>query len=159
MTVQVGIVQVGDVAPDFALKDQYNGELSLDAFRGRQAVVLIFYPASFTGVCQSELQAVQDDLDRLQNEHVQVMAVCVDSAYANRVWAEREGFRFPILSDFWPHGAVAQAYGILDEKVGRARRATYVIDRDGTVRWSVVNEIPDARDHAAYAAALAALEG
>ncbi len=151
-------VRPGDLAPDFTLKDQYNGELSLASFRGGQAVVLIFYPATFTGVCRSELQAVQDDLDRLQNDDVQVMAVCVDSSYANRVWAEGEGFRFPILSDFWPHGAVAQAYGILDEKVGRARRATYVIDRNGVVRWSVVNEIPDARDHSAYAAALAALE-
>ena len=70
------------------------------------------------------------------------------------MWAEQEGFSFPILSDFWPHGAVAQAYGVFDEKIGRAVRATFVIDKEGTVRWTVVNLLPDARDHDEYARVL-----
>ncbi len=150
-------VEIGDPAPDFTLKDQHNGEVSLASFRGHQAVVLIFYPATFTGICQDELTAVQDDLARLQNDDVQVMAVAVDSPFANKVWAEQQGFSFPILSDFWPHGAVAQAYGVFNDVVGRALRGTFVIDQEGIVRWKVVNAIPDARDHADYATALARL--
>jgi peroxiredoxin len=152
-------VEIGDPAPDFTLKDQHNGEVSLASFRGQQAVVLIFYPATFTGICQGELAAVQADLATLQNEAVQVIAVSVDSPFANKVWAEQQGFTFPILSDFWPHGAVAQAYGVFDDIVGRATRGTFVIDRDGIVRWKVVNAIPDAREHAQYARALAQLQG
>jgi alkyl hydroperoxide reductase subunit AhpC len=73
------------------------------------------------------------------------------------VWAEQRGFTFPILSDFWPHGAVAQRYGVFNDVVGRAVRGTFVIDREGTVRWKAVNAIPDARQHGEYAKALAAL--
>jgi peroxiredoxin len=150
-------VDIGEPAPDFTLKDQHNGEVTLASFRGRQAVVLIFYPATFTGICQGELAAVQEDLATLQNDDVQVMAVSVDSPFAHKVWAEQQGFRFPILADFWPHGAVAQAYGVFNDVVGRAVRATFVIDRQGIVRWKVVNAIPDARDHSGYAKALAGL--
>ncbi len=152
-------VEIGEAAPDFTLKDQHNGEVNLASFRGRQAVVLIFYPATFTSVCQGELAAVQADLAMLQNDDVQVMAVSVDSPFANKVWAEQQGFSFPILSDFWPHGAAAQAYGVFNDVVGRAVRGTFVIDREGTVVWKVVNAIPDARDHGEYAAALAGLTG
>ena len=94
---------------------------------------------------------MQEDLATLQNDDVQVIAVSVDSPFANKVWAEQQGFTFPILSDFWPHGAVAQAYGVFNDVVGRAVRGTFVIDREGIVRWKVVNAIPDARDHAEYA--------
>jgi peroxiredoxin len=150
-------IQPGETAPDFTLKDQHNGEVSLSSFKGKQAVVLIFYPATFTGVCQGELRAVQDDLSTLQNDDVQVVAISVDSSFANKVWAEQEGFTFPILSDFWPHGAVAQAYGVFNDVAGRALRGTFVIDKNGVVRWSTVNAIPDAREHSEYAKALAAL--
>lgn len=124
-------IQIGRRAPDFALKDQHNGEVSLSSLAGK-AVVLIFYPATFTGVCQSELGAVQADLEQLQNDAVQVVAVSVDSPFANKVWAEQQGFTFPILSDFWPHGGVAQTYGVFNAVAGRALRATFVIDKTGS---------------------------
>jgi mycoredoxin-dependent peroxiredoxin len=151
--------EIGDLAPDFTLKDQHNGEVTLASFAGRQAVVLIFYPATFTGVCQAELRAIQDELSTFQNEGVQVVAISVDSPFSNKVWAEQQGFSFPILSDFWPHGAVAQAYGVFNEVVGRAVRGTFVIDKAGRLRWKVINAIPDARDHLEYASALAGLAG
>jgi peroxiredoxin len=150
-------IEVGHVAPDFTLKDQHNGEVSLSSFKGNKAVVLLFYPATFTGVCQGELCAVQEDLSTFQNDDVQVLAVSVDSPYSNKVWAEQQGFSFPILSDFWPHGAVAQKYGVFNDVVGRATRGTFVIDKEGIVRWTVVNAIPDARDHSEYAKVLADL--
>lgn len=150
-------LEVGAVAPDFTLKDQHNGDVNLASFKGQKAVVLIFYPATFTGICQGELHAVQEELATLQNDDVQVLAVSVDSPFAHKVWAEQQGFTFPILSDFWPHGAVAQEYGAFNDLAGRATRGTFVIDIDGIVRWSVINAIPDARDHSEYAKVLASL--
>jgi peroxiredoxin len=150
-------LSVGSTAPDFTLKDQNNGEVTLSSFRGLKNVVVLFYPATFTGVCQGELCSVQEDLSTFQNDDVQVLAISVDSSFANKVWAEQQGFTFPILSDFWPHGAVAQAYSVFNDVAGRALRGTFVIDKEGTVRWSVVNAIPDARDHSEYARVLAEL--
>ena len=150
-------VEVGSVAPDFTLRDQNHQEVTLSSFRGSKNVVLLFYPLTFTGVCQGELCAVRDDLSSFQNDDVQVLAVSVDSAFAHKVWADREGYDFPLLADFWPHGAVAKSYGILNEEKGIAVRATYVIDKEGVVRWQVVNAIPDARDQADYLKALASL--
>ena len=151
------MVDVGQPAPDFALKNQHNHVVTLAEFRGRRNVLLVFYPYAFTRVCEGELCAIRDDLGSFQNDDVQVLTVSVDTPYANRVWSEREGFAFPMLSDFWPHGAVAQAYGCSNEERGCSTRGTYVIDREGVVRWKVVNAIPDARDPDEYRKALAGL--
>lgn len=151
------MLAVGDVAPDFALKDQNNQVVSLAGFRGVKNVLLLFYPYAFTRVCEGELAAIRDNLPSFQNDDVQVLTVSVDTPYAHRVWAEQMGFDFPMLADFWPHGAVAQAYGCFDEVRGCARRGAYVIDRSGVVRWLVVKAIPDARDQAEYLKVLADL--
>jgi len=152
--VTVEGLPIGSTAPDFTLKDQNHGEVTLSSFRGSHNVVLLFYPATFTGTCQGELRAIQDNLATFQNDDVQVLAVSVDSTYANKVWADQEGFTFPILSDFWPHGAVAQAYGVFNAAIGRATRGTFVLDKEGTVRWTVLNRLPDARDSEEYARVL-----
>jgi peroxiredoxin len=149
------MVDVGQPAPDFALKDQNNQVVTLAEFRGRKNVVLVFYPYAFTRVCQGELCAIRDELPSFENDDVQVLTVSVDTPFAHRVWAEREGFTFPLLADFWPHGAVSQAYGCFDDVRGCSTRGTYVIDRDGVVRWQLVNTIPDGRDTAEILKALA----
>ena len=151
------MVDVGQTAPDFTLRDQDGAEVTLSSFRGERNVVLIFYPLAFTGVCQGELCAVRDDLSRFQNDDVQVLTVSVDSVPTHKKWAEEQGYTFPLLSDFWPHGATASAYGVFNEERGLATRGTFVIDKEGIVRWKVSNAIPDARDQAEYLQALAAL--
>ena len=151
------MVDVGQAAPDFTLRDQDGAEVTLSSFRGERNVVLIFYPLAFTGVCQGELCAVRDDLSRFQNDDVQVLSVSVDSVPTHKKWAEEQGYTFPLLSDFWPHGATAAAYGVFNEERGLAVRGTFVIDKQGVVQWKVVNAIPDARDQAEYLQALAAL--
>ena len=151
------MVDVGQTAPDFTLRDQDGAEVTLSSFRGERNVVLLFYPLAFTGVCQGELCAVRDDLSRFQNDDVQVLTVSVDSVPTHKKWAEEQGYTFPLLSDFWPHGAVATKYGVFNEERGLATRGTFVIDKEGIVRWKVVNAIPDARDQAEYVQALAAL--
>ncbi|SEM49930.1 peroxiredoxin [Nonomuraea pusilla] len=141
--------EVGAQAPDFELQDQHGTPVRLSQFRGRN-VVLVFYPLAFTGVCQGELAALRDfDAD------AQLLTVSVDSVFAHRAWADREGYTFPLLSDFWPHGQVAQAYGVFDDAKGLARRGTFVIDGEGVIRWSVVNPNSEARDVADYVKALA----
>src|SRR2546423_13308240 len=107
-------IAVGETAPDFALKDQNNQEVRLSDFRGSKAVLLVFYPLAFTGTCQGELCQVRDNLGDFANDGGQVRTVSVDSPYSHKSWANQQGYEFPLLSDFWPHGAVAQAYGVFN---------------------------------------------
>src|ERR1700759_1950697 len=107
------MVEGGPIAPDFTLADQNNELVTLSDFRGHGSVILVFSPLSFTSVCRGELDAIRDDADRFQNDDVQVLAVSVDSPYAHKVWAVERGYDFPLLADFWPHGEVARAYGVL----------------------------------------------
>lgn len=149
-------VEVGDAAPDFMLRDQHGQEVSLSDFGGRKHVLLVFYPLAFTGTCQGELCSLRDDLPRFENDEVQVLTVSVDSSASHRVWAEREGFTFPLLSDFWPHGEVARRYAVFNERSGSALRGTFLIDKDGIVRWH--DEAGrTARDQSQWKAALAHL--
>lgn len=149
-------IEVGQTAPDFTLKDQNNQSVTLSSYYGRP-VLLVFYPLAFSGICSGELCALRDDLPRFADENVTVLTVSVDSVFTHRVWAEQEKFDFRLLSDFWPHGEVARAYGVFDENKGVARRGTFAIDAGGVVRWRVVNEVGAARDHASYSEALAAI--
>jgi mycoredoxin-dependent peroxiredoxin len=153
---EVTAPQTGDVAPDFELRSQHGEPTRLSDFRGSKSVVVVFYPFAFSGTCTKELCEIRDDLARFQNDSVQVLAVSCDSVQTLRAFAEREGYDFPLLSDFWPHGAVARSYGVFNEKVGVAVRGSFLIDPEGIVRWSVINGIGEARDLAGYQSALAA---
>lgn len=150
-------IEVGQVAPDFSLKNQHGELVTLSSFRGEKNVVVLFYPFSFTGICTGELCGIRDAFELFQNDSVQVLAISCDSPFTQRIFAERENYQFPVLSDFWPHGATAQAYGIFDADRGCALRGTFIIDKEGIVRWQVVNAIGDARNLAEYTAALATL--
>jgi len=150
-------VEVGQQAPDFELSDQHAKPVRLSSFRGVKNVVLVFYPLAFSEVCSGELCALRDDFPEVDGDEVELLTVSVDSTYAHRVWADREGFEFGLLSDFWPHGDVARRYGVFNEGRGIAVRGTFIIDKDGIVRWKVVNPTPQARDIADYQKALAAL--
>lgn len=150
---------VGRVAPDFALSDQYGKKVSLSGMLGDRGVLLVFYPFAFSGICTGELQEIRDDLARFQNEHVQVVAISCDPMFALRAWDDQDGYFFPLLSDFWPHGEVARAYGVFEEAGGFARRGTFFIDPEGVVRWALVNEPGQRRDFSGFHATLAELVG
>ena len=151
------MVDVGDEAPDFELPDQDRSPVRLSSFRGRKNVVVVFYPLSFTGVCQGEMCAIRDSLPDFSGDDVQTLAVSVDSTAVHKRWADEQGYTFPLLADFWPHGEVAKTYGVLQEDFGLALRGTFIIDKQGVVAYKVVNEIPDARDLDAYREVLARL--
>ena len=150
-------VEVGQQAPDFELKDQHGTPVRLSGYRGKKNVVLVFYPLAFSGVCSGELAAMRDEFPEASREDVELLTVSVDSGYALRAWSDAEQFGFSLLSDFWPHGGIARSYGVFDEKLGIATRGTFIIDKDGVVRWKIVNPIPQARDIADYQKALASL--
>ena len=150
-------IPVGAQAPDFELKDNHGAPVRLSDFRGQKNVVLLFYPFAFTGVCTGELSEIRDRLEQFAERDAEVLAVSNDSIHTLRVFGEQEDLPFPLLSDFWPHGNVSRAYGVFDEDKGCAVRGTFVIDKEGVVRWTVVNALPDARDLNEYVEALDAL--
>lgn len=150
-------LDVGQPVPDFTLRDQHGRRTSLASYRGRKAVVVMFYPYAFSRVCSGELGEVRDALPQFQNDDVQLLAISCDSVFSLRAYSERDRLEYPLLSDHWPHGAVAQAYGVFDHARGCALRGTFVVDRAGLLRWQVVNAIPDARDLDDCRAALAGL--
>jgi len=150
-------IAVGAQAPDFTLRDQNNQEHTLSGYRGKRAVLLVFYPLAFTSVCGGELCAVRDNLNDFVNDEVQLLTVSVDSSYSHKVWAKQEGYEFPLLADFWPHGAVASAYGVFDDARGIANRGTFLIDRDGIVRFAEMNMPGDARNQDGWRKAIASL--
>jgi peroxiredoxin (alkyl hydroperoxide reductase subunit C) len=150
--------QEGSPAPDFELRSQHGEPTKLSAFRGGKSVIVLFYPFAFSGICSAELGEIRDDLGSFQNDDVQVLAVSCDPVHSLRAFAEAEGYSFPLLSDFWPHGDVARAYGVFHPKTGSAVRGSFLVDSAGIVRWSVVNGMGQARELAGYRAALASLQ-
>ena len=150
-------VEVGQEAPDFTLRDQNREEVTLSSFRGEKSVLLVFYPFAFSGICTSELCQVRDELPSFEGEAVQVIGISVDSPFALKSWAAQEGYLFPLLSDFWPHGEVAKKYGAFNEIAGMANRGTFLVDKQGVVRFAEVNQPGEKRDQTAWHTAMAAL--
>jgi len=150
-------IEVGDLAPDFELMDQDRTAVRLSSFRGRKSVVIVFYPLSFTGVCEGEMCALRDSIEDFSSDDVQTLAISVDSGPVHAKWAAEQGYTFPLLADFWPHGEVARTYGVLQEDIGLALRGTFIVDKQGAVAYKVVNALPDARDLDDYRAVLAGL--
>ena len=140
------MIAIGERAPEFALPDQNHEVFQLSASRGRNAVFIVFYPLAFTGICTGELYAVRDDPETFNSDRLQTVAISVDSTYAHKVFAERERYEFPLLSDFWPHGAVSQAYGTFNKQAGFSNRGTFLVDLHGTVRFAELNGPGEGRE-------------
>ena len=150
-------IEIGQQAPDFELKDPNNEVVSLAGLRGTP-VLLVFYPFTFTGVCEGELCRLRDDYSQFTDAGVQVLALSCDSKNSQKVWAEQQGYNFPVLSDFWPHGEVAQAYGVFNDALGCAIRATFLIGQDGTIVDAFeTDSLGTAREADRYTEALAKL--
>ncbi|WP_426592322.1 peroxiredoxin [Cellulomonas sp. McL0617] len=147
---------VGDLAPDFSLLDTHGTPVTLSGLRGGPTVI-VFVPFAFSGTCTGELCELRDNITEFEQAGVHVAVVSCDPKHALRAWAAQEGFGFDLLSDFWPHGEVARAYGVFDEAKGFAVRGSFLVDGAGILRWSVVNPPGKARDFASYRAAIADL--
>ena len=149
-------LQPGQPAPGFTARNQHGELLTLVGLRGAPAVI-IFYPWAFSSICRDELAAIRDDHERFVALGARVLALSCDAMYTLRAYADAEGIPFDLLSDHWPHGAIAQAFGVFDEQAGCARRGTFVLDSAGLIRWQQVNQINEPRALAAVLAATANL--
>jgi len=147
---------VGDNAPEFSLRDQDKQVVSLPELRGTPAL-LVFYPFAFSGLCTGELCQLRDELADYTDAGVTVLAISTDPVFSLKAFREKEGFDFPLLSDFWPHGATAQAYGAFNEKAGMALRATFLVDTDGKIAFAEVNAPGDVREQSGWKKAVAGL--
>jgi len=152
-------LSVGAVAPSFALSNQFGKVVTLEELTADRATLLVFYPFAFSGICSGELQEIRDDLARFQNEHVGTVALSCDPMFTLRAWDDAEAFFFPLLSDFWPHGAVARDYGVFEESGGFATRGTFLVVPDGTIAWSLVTEPGERRDFSGFHSTMASLIG
>jgi peroxiredoxin len=149
-------LSVGDVAPEFSLPDQDKQVVSLADLRGRP-VLVVFYPFAFSGICTGELCQLRDELDGYTEAGVQVVAVSTDPTFSLKAFREKEGFEFPLLSDFWPHGETARAYGVFNDKAGMALRGTFLVDAQGAIAFAEVNSPGDPRAQSGWKDAVAAL--
>jgi peroxiredoxin len=149
-------ISVGDTAPEFSLPDQDKQVVSLTGLRGAP-VLVVFYPFAFSGICTGELCQLRDELAVYADAGVQVVAISTDPTFALKAFREKEGLGFPLLSDFWPHGATAQAYGVFNEKAGMALRGTFLVDAEGTVAFAEVNQAGDARAQSGWKDAIGQL--
>jgi len=136
---------VGDLAPDFTLKNQHGEDIALSSFRGAKNVVVVFFPFAFSGICTGELCDIRDNLGDFAGLDAEVLAISCEHFFSNRAFADRDGYEFSILSDFWPHGDVSRSYGTFNDDAGAPNRGTYVLDREGVLRWKVEQGIGEAR--------------
>jgi peroxiredoxin (alkyl hydroperoxide reductase subunit C) len=151
------VLEVGSQAPDFTLKDQNGQSVGLSSFRGEKDVLLVFFPLAFTSICQGELDEIRDHLSDYENDETATLAISVGPPPTHKIWATQSGFTFPVLSDFWPHGATAQSYGVFNDVTGFANRGTFVVDRSGVVRFAEMKQPGEPRDQGVWKAALTAL--
>jgi peroxiredoxin len=152
------VLQVGAEAPDFTLSDQHGTELTLSELVTEGPVALVFFPLAFSGICTGELCELRDNLSVFADSKVRLIGISVDSVFALQAWAQQENYEFSILSDFWPHGGVAQAYDAFVDERGIATRATVLIGADRRVFASFETAPGEARDFAGYREALAQLD-
>ena len=147
-------LNVGEAAPDFTLLNQNRNPVSLEDLKGSRSVI-VFIPFAFTRTCERELCQIRDEYSVFNEAETVVVAITCNTLHANRAWSEQQGFQFDLLSDFWPHGAVARAYDTFNEGFGYAERTTYFLDEDGVITGVTRSEnLGEARDFDAYRTAL-----
>lgn len=138
-------VRTGDAAPEFDLEVDHETRVRLADFRGRSNVLLVFHPLAFTPVCEEEALDLQENLASFRAADTEIVFVSCDTAPARQAWKRQLGAEYVFASDFWPHGEAARAYGVFDEERGTPLRGTFLIDKRGTVIWTLVKGIDDRR--------------
>ena len=137
----------GDDAPDFELRSHRGGSVRLSEFRGRKNVVLAFHPLAFTPVCARQMTDYETGRPQFDARQTVVLGISIDPQPAKTAWAQSLGsISFDLLSDFHPHGAVAERYGVFREREGFSERAVFVVDKNGKIAWSNVYDIPQQPD-------------
>lgn len=151
------MLEAGTPAPDFSLRSTVGDPVTLESLKGSPAT-LVFVPFAFTGVCEGEVCEIRDDLSMFESAGAKVFAITCDSSPTQKKWAAEQGLTFPLLADFWPHGAASTAFGVFNEQLGCANRATFVLDAEAMIVASFQSAgLGTPRSKADYEAALAKL--
>jgi len=137
-------VKIGDTAPDFTLKDQDQKEVKLSDFRGKQNVVLAFYPLDWSPVCTGENKCLTDDFPKFEQLNSVVLGISTDSFFSHKAWADHLELKQTLLADF--NREVVKKYGLYFEPLNCGKRATVIVDKNGKVAYVKVQEIKTARD-------------
>ena len=127
-------LKAGDEAPDFTLAATDGAKYTLSQFRGQKNVVLAFFPFAFSGTCSAQMPSYQAELERFNGYDTQVLGISMDALYSLKHWAGELGLTYPLLSDFYPQGKVADLYGVR-HAAGMAERALIVVDKQGKIAW------------------------
>lgn len=139
-------LKVGDDAPDFTLRGADGKTYTLSAYRGKQNVVLAFFPYAFSATCSAQMPSYEAELDRFRSYDTEVIGISMDATHALRNWAQQLGLTFPLVSDFYPQGKVTDAYGAR-HPAGMPERALFVVDKSGKIAWihvhKPIGEVPD----------------
>jgi mycoredoxin-dependent peroxiredoxin len=133
-------IRTGDKAPEFDFEEVLSRRVRLSDFLGHRNVLLVFHPFAFTPVCTEEALDLQENLESFRNAETEIVFVSCDTAAARQAWKKELGADYTFASDFWAHGANAKAYGVFNETTGAPVRGTFLIDKDGTVIWSLVTD-------------------
>ena len=148
------MIRIGETAPDFSLRSQHGETIALADLAGAPAL-LVFYPFAFSGICSSELADLRDHRAAFDKSGVRIVGISCDPMFALRVFADRDDLGFTLLSDFWPHGETASAFGCFDSDMGAALRSSFLIDADSIVRWTISHGVGERRDIDLHLASLA----
>ena len=149
--------QVGDAAPEFSLPETGDARVSLTGFRGRRNVLVVFHPFSFNGTCESEMCELRDNAESYDDHDTEIVSISCDAWRIRQAWKRQIEGHGRFLSDFWPHGEASRAYGVFDERWGAPRRATFLVDKQGIVRYTVSLDLDARRDQLEFLSAVAAL--
>jgi len=147
-------IAVGQAAPDFTLKDQYDKEVKVSDFRGKKSVVLMFYPLDWSPTCTQEHVCFVNDMKKFESLDAEVLGISVDSTWSHKAYAEKMGIKYSLLADFQPRGAVAEKYGVYLPDKGITGRAIVIVSKDGNVAWMKNYDIPVVPDVSEVASAL-----
>lgn len=145
----VNRIRVGDKAKNFSLLDQNRKEFKLSTFKGKR-VVLSFHPLAWTSVCSEQMKSLEQNRAAFDSQHAVAVGASVDTVPSKKAWAESLGIKSTrLLSDFWPHGKVAKAYGLFRKDDGVSERANVIVDEKGTVAFIKVypgGNLPDVKE-------------
>lgn len=147
-------IALGQVAPDFVLKDQHQKEVKLSDFKGKKNVVIVFYPLDWSPVCTNEHACFVNDMKKFETLDAEVLGVSVDSVWSHKAYAEKMGIRYSLLADFQPRGAMAEKYGVFLPEKGITGRAIVIVNKDGQIAWNKNYDIPVVPDLNEVASAL-----
>lgn len=130
----------GTIAPDFTLFATPDQQVSLSEFRGKR-VILAFYPADWSPVCGDQMALYNETLRFFHKHNAEVLGISVDGKWCHLAFSKERNLHFPLLADFEPKGGVAKQYDVYDEKLGECKRALYVIDEEGVIRWNYLSPV------------------